>query len=249
MIFQNFGFNRQIVKAAAAPAFSYPAGAFAIYDFGNPASYPGSGGTVYDVSGNSNNGTFFNSPTWSATNGGILNFIQSSSQYIKYTGQFDANFSGVWVWKNTDTTNQAYSGWPSARGNNGVILTFDVGATPYSKQVIPLAANNTGGFVAYGATYLGPSDITIFHQYATTFTYSAGNTQCINYLDGGGTSLSQTTSLDRSGGAQTVDAYLGYDYPNGGRYANGYLMAYLHYNRTLSASELTTLYSTFSARF
>ena len=223
--------------------------AFAIFDFGNPSSYGGSGTTVYDVSGNGNNGTLYNSPSWSSTNGGILNLVQSSAQYIKYSGQFDANFSGVWVWKNTDSTNQQYSGFPSARGNNGIILTFDIGSAPYSKEVIPLAANNGGGFTAYGGTYLGPSDITTWHQYASTFTYSSGNTQCINYLDGGGTSTTETKSLDRSGGAQSVDAYLGYDYPNGGRYANGYLMAYLHYNRVLSSTELNTLYTQFSARF
>ena len=80
MIFQNFGFNRKKVSAAG-PTFSYPAGAFAIYDFGNPASYSGTGATVYDVSGNSNNGTLFNSPTWSSTNGGILNLASASSQY------------------------------------------------------------------------------------------------------------------------------------------------------------------------
>jgi hypothetical protein len=249
MIFQNFGFNKQKVNAVG-PTFSYPAGAFAIYDFGNPASYSGTGTTVYDVSGNSNNGTLYNLPTWSSTNGGILNLVQSSAQYIKYTGQFDANFSGVWIWQNTDSTNQQYSGWPSARGNNGIILTFDVGATPYSKQVIPLAANNSGGFTAYGGTYLGPSDITTWHQYATTFDYSAGNTQCINYLDGGGTSVTETKSLDRGvSSLQTLDSYLGYDYPNGGRYANGYLMAYLHYNTVLTTTDLNNLYTTFSSRF
>jgi|LakMenEpi03Aug12_release.lakeMendotaPanAssembly.Ray.scaffolds.fasta_scaffold328074_3 hypothetical protein len=248
MIFQNFGFNRQKVSAAG-PTFSYPAGAFAIYDFGNPSSYSGTGATVYDVSGNSNNGTLFNSPTWSSTNGGILNLASASSQYIQYSGQFSENFSGVWIWKNTDTTNQAYSGWPSARGNNGIILTFDISSSPIDKQVIPLAANNTGGFNAYGGTYLGPADITIFHQYATTFGYSAGNTECINYLDGGGTSVSETKALDRSGAAQTVDAYLGYDYPNGGRFANGYVMAYLHYNTVLTTTDLNNLYTTFSSRF
>ena len=249
MIFQNFGFNRKIVSAAG-PTFSYPAGAFAIYDFGNPASYSGTGATVYDVSGNSNNGTLFNSPTWSSTNGGILNLVEASSQYIKYSGQFDANFSAVWVWKNTDTTNQQYSGWPSARGNDGIIVTFDVGGAPYNKQVIPLAADNAGNFTAFGSTYLGPADITVFNQYSTTFGYSAGNTECINYLNGGGTSVSETKALNRGvGSPQTLDAYLGYDYPNGGRYANGYVMAYLHYNSVLTTSDLNNLYTTFSSRF
>ena len=43
-------------------------------DAGNPSSYPGSGTTWTDLSGNGNNGTLTNGPTFSTANGGTLVF-------------------------------------------------------------------------------------------------------------------------------------------------------------------------------
>lgn len=51
------------------------------WDIGNSSSYPGSGSTITDLSGNSRNGTIFNSPTYSSSQGGYLDF-NGSSQYI-----------------------------------------------------------------------------------------------------------------------------------------------------------------------
>jgi hypothetical protein len=50
-------------------------------DAGNPASYPGSGTTWTDLSGNGKHATLYNSPTYSATNGGIVSFSKPSTQY------------------------------------------------------------------------------------------------------------------------------------------------------------------------
>jgi len=49
------------------------------FDSGNPASYPGSGNTWYDLAG-SDNATLPNGATYSAANGGILTFNRSLSQ-------------------------------------------------------------------------------------------------------------------------------------------------------------------------
>lgn len=50
-------------------------------DASNPASYPGSGTTWTDLSGNGKHATLYNSPTYSATNGGIISFSKPSTQY------------------------------------------------------------------------------------------------------------------------------------------------------------------------
>lgn len=66
------------------------------FDAGNPRSYPGSGTTIKDVSGNGNPGTLTNGPTYSSSNGGVLvfdgvdDFVVSPSpgSYSNYTFMF-----------------------------------------------------------------------------------------------------------------------------------------------------------------
>jgi hypothetical protein len=43
-------------------------------DAGNPVSYPGSGTTWRDVSGQGNNGILVDGPTFNSANGGVLVF-------------------------------------------------------------------------------------------------------------------------------------------------------------------------------
>ena len=50
-------------------------------DAGDPRSYPGSGATWTDLSGNGNNGTL-NGPTYSNADGGFLAFTRSSISYV-----------------------------------------------------------------------------------------------------------------------------------------------------------------------
>lgn len=54
-------------------------------DAGNPASYPGSGTSWRDISGNGRNGTLVNSPTFSASNIGSLVF-NGTTQYVDGIG-------------------------------------------------------------------------------------------------------------------------------------------------------------------
>lgn len=54
------------------------------YDPANSASYPGTGTTIFDLSGNGNNGTFINNVTFDPNDaGGALNFPDASSSYIQ----------------------------------------------------------------------------------------------------------------------------------------------------------------------
>ena len=253
MIFQNFGFNRQRVVAASAPSFNYvTSGAQVIYDFGNTASYPGSGTTVSDVSGNSGpSATLRNSPTFSSSNGGIMQFAQASSQYWDFTGTVSSSATFMYIWKNTDSTNQYYYGYPSVRRAYGYILTMDVGGSPQNKQLAAIVANKDGGFSTYSSAYVGPADITIFHGYTSVVnSISSTSTTVTNYIDDGATlSASENKNLDRTGGPSSSGTiYLNRDEAAGGRYANGACMAYLQYDRTLSQAEVAQNYAVFSSR-
>jgi hypothetical protein len=221
-----------------------PSGAYAIYDFGNVTSYPGSGSTVFDISGNSNNGTLINSPTFSSTFGGELRLDNASSQRIDYSATFTANTSTVIIWKNVDTTFSKDTGVPNLRGNNGYLAAF-LGGT---KQLTPILFNTTGGGATFFGASVSASDITQWHQWAQVVTYSSPNTTATTYLDGNASSATETSNFNRSGDG-TGTANIGFDNAVGDRYANGFIMAYLHYNRALTTSELNSIYTYYSARF
>ncbi len=70
------------------------------FDAGNSASYPGSGTTWTDLSGNGNNATLFNGPTFSSSNGGSIVF-DGINDYATFStpSQITTNASQTWeVW-------------------------------------------------------------------------------------------------------------------------------------------------------
>lgn len=60
-------------------------GLLLFYDLGNLKSYPGSGTSLFDSSGNANTGTLIASPTFTSTGGGYLTF-NGSTQYVTTSG-------------------------------------------------------------------------------------------------------------------------------------------------------------------
>ena len=59
-------------------------------DAASPRSYPGTGTTWYDLSGNDNNGTLTNGPTFANGNGGSIAFDGSNDSVVNtYTSNFD----------------------------------------------------------------------------------------------------------------------------------------------------------------
>lgn len=62
-------------------------------DFSNTQSYPGTGTTVYDISGKSNNATLTNSPTYNADASGSL-LLNGSNQLITGVNNADVELTG-----------------------------------------------------------------------------------------------------------------------------------------------------------
>ena len=78
------------------------------------SSYPGTGNTIYDLSGFGNTGTLINSPSFSSLNGGQIN-MPGSSKYIDFGQNFNftsENFSiSQWIYLDSfDTINNAGQG-------------------------------------------------------------------------------------------------------------------------------------------
>jgi hypothetical protein len=217
------------------------------FDFGNSSSYPGSGTTVTNLGsgGSAMNGTLVNGPTYSSANGGIMSFLRSSSQYLQFDTALSASFTTMAIVKHNGsstswgTSSNNYSGWPNIRGNDGFILT---NAVDGNTNVLAIIWAGAGANVPAG-NIISPSDIAVFNSYAYT---SNGSNEHKMYLNNGSAATSTNTYTRSNSG--TITSYIGYDQPNNG-YLNGYVMAYLQYDRVLSAAEISQNYSVFSSRF
>lgn len=82
-------------------SFSISANRKTFFDFGNSNCYPGSGSSVFDLSGNGRTGTMVNSPTYSGLNGGV--FTLSTNRSISTATSSVYNFGSggfafsIWV--------------------------------------------------------------------------------------------------------------------------------------------------------
>ena len=83
-------------------------------DAANTKSYPGSGTTWTDLSGNGNNGTLINGPTYNSANGGSISF-DGSNDYVSFASASELRFLNrspytleVWMYP---TSNPGSSTW------------------------------------------------------------------------------------------------------------------------------------------
>jgi len=117
-----------------------------LFDPANSKSYPGSGTTIFDLSGNGNNGTLSGSPVFS---NGIMTYDGSDDQIAVSANQNSLDFSSnqtilIWMY-HTYTSgrknpyNQAYGGygtWTHEQGNNINYYYGDAGGNnqPYTSR-------------------------------------------------------------------------------------------------------------------
>jgi hypothetical protein len=207
------------------------------YDASNTLSYPGSGTTITDLSGQKRDATFINGPIFISENGGSINFdgiddyatiaqpLGSLSQativvWIKRRGNQPAWASVLWDRNSTtgysgigfrgDTINQLTFSWNTYRVT-GPILEDNVW---YMAALTRANAYNVTGY-----TY-GPSGLTTGVQTGYNGVDSNFN-----------------------------DLRLGIDGTISGRNFKGYLGIALMYNRALSAVEIDGIYNTTKGRF
>ena len=196
-------------------------------DAGNSNSYPGSGTTWYDLSGNGNDATLYNTPTHNAsTNGGIFSFNNSQSEYAIIPGNYSTTTSTVIAFARYTNTS-----------SNGRVISAN------NNWLMGWHANNIDKYYAEGwvSSTSGSTGTTDWICYAATGNYSADQWE----LYKNGTSI-VGPNANGSQGPNTINLARSGQY---GEYADCEIGVVLVYNRILTASEVTQNFDALKGRY
>lgn len=213
-------------------------------------SYPGSGDSWRDISGNGNNCTLSNGPTFSITNSGVINFDGTNDMCVGPSTISGASSSQLTleIWTKPNSTSQMktlMSKWGSSTLGNFSWLLF---LNWFSQDYIYFLIGN-----AAGNNY---SVHSITHQLSTSayshfsVTYNAGSVSMYRNGEFISTSSSANTSLK----SVSTSLGIGHDYDFGsvdtpGRYYSGSIPLSRIYNRALSATEIQQNFNALRGRF
>jgi hypothetical protein len=193
-------------------------------DAGNIYSYAGSGTTFYDVSGNSNNGTLTNGPTYSSDVGGAIVF-DGTNDYVSIP---DINFTAatidIWVYINAYDVGgsvfvyQSSSGFEVWSDLNGLIR--------YNKNPNAGLTSGPGFTLNSWNNIVATSDGTINKLYLNNVNIGSTN----------------GVIFDNTAGDIRISGY-------GSYMVNGKCAMLKMYNRALSVTEITQNYNATKGRF
>ena len=206
-------------------------------DAGNTKSYPGSGTTWTDLSGNGNTGTLQNSPTYSSANSGYFT-LNGSTQYATGT-----NASSVQI-----TGNLTLSAWVvlGDSGYQGIISKMI--SSPYNGYGLVKASGYFAFWTASGNAYTYTySDIT-YTSNNNWFHVVGVRTAGVNriFINGVRQIDSQSPSLSDSGAAFVIGRYYS-DVNN--FYAGGKIALASVYNTALTDAEVLQNFNALRGRF
>ena len=200
-----------------------------LLDAANARSYPGSGSTWNDISGNANDCSLINSPTYSND---YFSFNGSSQYGICANAPLNTVEYTKSVWFNLSsyaTNNNLISGFD---GSGGHFMFFATTNTLYCGHA------NWGGYLAYPST--------------ATFNLDTWYHACLTFNTTDGFVLYINGSQDSTYTAQKTAATSGYveiaSFGNGNLFSGKIAMASI-YNRTLSENEVGDIFQSYRGRF
>ena len=199
-------------------------------DAANSKSYPGTGTTWGDLSGNGNNGTLVNSPTYSSANGGTFNFDETNDYVLVNNTAIlpTAAYTKIAVFRPESSTSNIISG-----GSDGQ-HAFWMGGTSTTLQA---GHNGNWDTVTYS-----PGDM--LNQWwigAVTFNTVTG---WVLYLNGQQVNTNASTTTFVGGNVVRIAAY-----NNASNLFDGDIAIAMIYNRVLSAQEILQNYNATKSRF
>ena len=212
-------------------------------DAGNTKSYPGSGTTWTDLSGNGNNGTLTNGPTYNSINSGSIVFdgiddhVLVASNASIPTGSAARTVS-IWFYTNTTSwLTNVNTLFHYGTGSTGASFGIDMDVFPKME------------FFSWG----GAGRDLIFN---TTFSEVGWKNICVTY-DGITTVLiyengvnTQTLTLSSACNTSATGVYIGAANPSAiSSYFDGRISSTKLYNRALSAAEIQQNFNALRGRF
>jgi len=203
-------------------------------DAANTQSYPGSGTTWNDISGNGNNGTLINGPTFNSSNGGSIVF--DGVDDIVTTTYVSTNTYTFSAWFKTNVVSSGYRNIISIPSSNYALILLDANTSNLgfwapdntlngSNLSTPTISTNTWYnvvFVREGNSITGG-----YKAYLNGILYGNANT----------VTWSTTEGLSVGGRADAPQPL------------NGNISQVLIYNRALSSNEITQNFNALKGRF
>jgi hypothetical protein len=231
--------NGQWKSFAYADGIPVTDGLIMYLDAGDTNSYPGTGGTWTDLSGNGNNATIYGTNTWTSTDGGKFDF-RGDSQTTKY---ISLPASVLQSYGNTFTK----IFWMQPVSDGGRYFNSVAGTVYGDNAAIMSVTNNTIG------SYLGGSTISFTNDAFLQVTLTRPNSNSGALRKNKDSSVSAT--LNSLTAASTGGWILNQeqDSVGGGFSASQNVFAafsvILFYNRVLSTAEIDSIYDYFSSRY
>jgi len=197
-------------------------------------SYPGSGTTWRDMSGNNITGSLTNSPTFNTSNGGNFGFVTDDYVIMEENSALNTQTPSVEVWIKTNATNQ--NGFWFEKGQVNTQYSLFQENTSIVWRQASLSQYTTT------ATYINTTE---WAQVVGTYTSGDRKTYINGVLR---TSDTQTGTINTNTNGMSIGVYGGF---NGGRgyYYNGNIAIVRVYNRVLTASEILQNYNAQKSRF
>ena len=203
-------------------------------DAGNAASYPGTGTTWTDLSGNSRNGTLTDGPTYSSANGGSIVF-DGTNDFVQCSGSVTVTAATFVAWINRNGTQGTYDGILFSRGTNTTGMNF------FSSNQLGYHWNDSS------STYNWNSGLTVPNLAWCMIAVSVTSTSAKAYLYQSGGNTSATNTVGHTSSILN-DIKLAQD-DAGGRFFNGNIAASMIYDKALTDSEITQNYNALRGRY
>lgn len=205
------------------------------------SSYPGSGNSWYDVSGNNNNGTLTNGPTYSSFNRGSILF-DGTNDVVTITDSTSLSMTNsltILAWINA-----------TGAGNSiGIVHKGNYAAADYdymlyvtvgSTAIVGYKKDSAGNASAVGGYYVPGGLIGVWTQIGLTINGTAANL----WVNGASVASATFSTAGIRDTSNTLN--IGYGYQNG---FPGYIGNVLTYNRALTTLEIQQNYNITKTRY